>query len=143
MTSEGRSKLMTQQHTWRLLSEVLASIKYTRDEPPTSYKRFHLETPEENYAVLYIFTFNKNTYKPDQMRYTRHEFVVPVATYNRAAWVRWVFDRILSIETHETTECFQVDGVRIYAPHHGNGWDPYTIWYDGHPDEQAKAPGDD
>jgi hypothetical protein len=93
--------------------------------------------------VLYIFTHNRNTYRPDEIRHTRHEFVVPVATYHRAAWIRWVFDRILSIETHETTECFQVEGVRIYSPHHGNGWDPYTMWYDGHPDEQAKAPGDD
>lgn len=131
------------EQTWHLLLEALLEIKYTRDEPPAGHKRFELEMfPDENYAVLFIFTYNVNTYRTDKMRHTRHEFIVPVATYHKAAWTRWVFDRILSIEVHETTECFQVNGIRIYGPHHGNGWDPYTIWYDGHPDEQAKAPGE-
>lgn len=130
--------------TWHLLSEVLLEIKYIRDEPPPRYKRFELvEHADENYAVLYFFTWTPNTYRPEEERYTRHEFVVPVATYNKAALTRWIFDRIESIERHETCESFLVNGVRIYAPHYGNGWDPYTVWYDGHPDEQAKAPGDD
>jgi len=55
------------------------------------------------------------------MRHTRHEFVVPVATYNRDTWIRWVFDCIVAIETHETCEWFTVNGERIYGPHHGNG----------------------
>lgn len=128
--------------TWDLLAEALSAIRYTRDEGRGD--RFRLVRDDEhNYAVLYIFTHNPNTYRPEEIRHTRHEFVVPVATYNKAAWVRWVFDRIVSIEVHETCESFQLDGVRVYAPHHGNGWDPYTVWYDGHPDEQAKAPGED
>jgi len=135
---------MKRVQTWHLLSEALLEIKYIRDEPPPGHKRFELiEHADENYAVLHIFTYNPDTYAPAQMRYTRHEFVVPVATYNKASWTRWIFDRIESIERHETCESFLVNGVRIYAPHHGNGWDPYVVWYDGHPDEQAKAPGDD
>lgn len=125
---------------------MLGSITYTRDPLPrgAAYSRFRLKRDDEsNFAVLYIFTYNPNTYHPEQMRHTRHEFVVPVATYNRPTWIRWVYDQILSIEIHETGECFQVDGVRIYSPHHGNGWNPYHVWYDGHPDEQKKAPGDD
>lgn len=134
---------MKREQTWDVLAEALGEIHYTRDEHPGGYPRFRLERDDAaNHAVLFIFTYNPNTYRPDEMRHTRHEFVVPVATYHRAAWTRWVFDRILSIEQHETAECFQVNGVRVYAPHHGNGWDPYTLWYDGHPDEQAKAPGD-
>lgn len=132
------------EQTWDVLAEALDSIRYTRDESPEWPRRFRLiRDDEHNYAVLNIITHNPNTYRPDEIRHTRHEFVVPVATYNRASWLRWVFDRIASIEFHETCESFQVDGVRIYAPHHGNGWDPYAAWYDGHPDEQAKAPGDD
>lgn len=170
---------MQHEQTWDVLEEALADIDYTRDPLPDGHPRFRLHRDDEaNWARLDIFTYNPNTYRPDEMRHTRHEFVVPVATYRREAWVRWVFDRILSIEQHETTECFQLsdydacehcgahdnltgdhtctcpkrDGechhrapwmYRPYAPHHGNGWDPYTIWYDGHPDEQAKAPGDD
>jgi hypothetical protein len=133
---------MTRPQTWDLLEEALASIEYTRDQPPGD--RFRLDRRDgENWAVLYVFTWNPNTYRPDEMRYTRHEFVVPVATYSRDAWVRWVFDRIASIELHETCESFRVEGVRIYAPHHGNGEDPYAFWPGGTPEQKAKAPGDD
>lgn len=134
---------MYKQQTWDVLSDVLDSIRYTRDESDAIPRFRFVCNDQHNYAILYIYTHNPNTYRPDEIRHTRHEFVVPVATYNRAAWIRWVFDRIVSIEIHETCESFQVDGVRVYAPHHGNGWDPYTLWYDGHPDEQAKAPGED
>lgn len=175
--------------TWDTLAEVLDSIRYARDPLPEGYPRFRLHRDDEgNWARLDIFTYNPNTYRPGEMRLTRHEFIVPAATYHNAGWTRWVFDRIASIEMHETCESFQVrdefgcdvdckcswcghaatlhDGrnstcrgaadcaehrfhcetghyVRIYGPHHSNGWDPYTIWYDGHPEEQAKAPGDD
>lgn len=192
MTGGGpvTGELRLRAQTWDLLAEALGEIRYTRDEG--SGDRFRLVRDDDsNYAVLYVFTHNPNTYRPEEIRHTRHEFVVPVATYNKAAWTRWVFDRIVSIELHETCESFQVvehdavqpddecldckhqrtrhDGrnstcadcegpdntyrhrfvwagpryVRPYAPHHGNGWDPYTVWYDGHPDEQAKAPGED
>lgn len=134
---------MQVDQTWATLEQVLEEINYTRD-PGENWERFQFEhDAENNYAVLYIFTHNVNTYNRSQIRHTRHEFVVPAVTYHEAAWARWVFDRIASIEMHETCESFEYKGVRIYAPHHGNGWDPYTIWYDGHPEEQAKAPGDD
>lgn len=135
---------MFQAHlqTWDVLAAALASMEYRRDPPPRD--RFQLvRRDEENYAVLYIFTYNPNTYRPDEMRHTRHEFVVPVTTYNRRQWIRWVTERILSIEAHETVENIFVDGERIHSPYHGNGWDPYAIWFEGDPVERAKAPGDD
>lgn len=134
---------MLYEQTWDELEKVIDSIEYTRDIKP-EWKRFHLvRNDEENYAVLYIYTHNRNTYKPDEIRHTRHEFVVPVATYHRAGWTRWVFDNIASIELHETCENFFVDGKRVYAPHHGNGWDPYTFWPSHDYAEKLKAPGDD
>lgn len=130
------------EQTWNLLEQALGSIDYRRERPPGL--RFDLrQWPDQNYAILYIFTYNPNTYFPKEMRHTRHEFVVPVCTYNKEAWVRWVFDRILSIEIHETTENFFVDGERKYAPHHGNGWDPYAFWPGHDPAEKLKAPGDE
>lgn len=130
------------EQTWDLLADALASIQYTRDEPPG--KRFRLERRDaENYAVLYVMTYNRNTYRPEEMRHTRHEFVVPVATYHRDAWIRWVFDRIASIELHETCENFFVDGVRVYAPHHGNGEDPYAFWPGGTREQKSKSPGEE
>jgi hypothetical protein len=54
-----------------------------------------------------------------------------------------VFDRIASIELHETCESFLVDGVRVYAPHHGNGEDPYAFWPGGTAEQKTKSPGED
>lgn len=134
---------MKYEQTWDLLENALGRIRYTRDER-VGTPRFQLVRDDDsNHAVLYVFTHNANTYRPDEVRHTRHEFVVPVATYHEQAWVRWVFDRVASIEHHETCESFQVDGVRIYAPHHGNGEDPYAFWPGGTAEQKAKAPGDD
>lgn len=133
---------MKRTQSWDVLEEALNSIEYKREPPPGP--RFHLKrVDEDNYALLTIFTYNPNTYKPGEMRHTRHEFVVPVATYNKKAWIRWVFDNIAKIELHETTEFFFVDGERVYGPHHGNGWDPYTFWPGHEEHEKWKAPGDD
>lgn len=130
------------EQTWDVLAEVLEHIEYTRDSKP-EWKRFNLHREDdENFAVMYIYTHNPNTYRPEEIRHTRHEFVVPVATYNEEAWIRWVFECFVKIEHHETCESFQLDGQRIYAPHHGNGEDPYSLWYDGHPGKQALAPGE-
>lgn len=130
--------------TWDLLEQALKDIDYARDRGPTGYGRFRLVRDDEaNHAVLYVFTHTPNTYRPEEIRHTRHEFVVPVATYNELTWVRWVFERIKSIEIHETCESFQYKGQRIYAPHHGNGEDPYVEWHLGTVEQAAKAPGED
>jgi hypothetical protein len=166
------------EQTWDLLQLALDDIRYTRDEWAGA-RRFSLSRDDgANYAVLFVFTHNPNTYRPDEIRHTRHEFVVPVATYDQATWTRWVFERIKSIEVHETCESFLVadheacvhcgahdepdgdhscscpqrDGdcdhsgpwmVRAYAPHHGNGEDPYVEWHLGTAQQAAKAPGED
>lgn len=134
--------------TWDLLAEALAEIVYTRDPVPDG-RRFNLVRDDaSNYARLDIYTYQPNTYAPERMRWTRHEFVVPVATYHKAAWTRWVFDRLAAIELHETCESFQVPGpdgalYRPYAPHHGNGEDPYAFWPGGTAAQKALAPGED
>lgn len=165
------------EQTWGLLDEVVREVRYVRDPPPGRRFRLVRDDPA-NYAVLYVYTYGPNTYRPDEMRHTQHEFVVPVATYSKSAWTRWVFDRIASIELHETCESFQTpdpdacihcgahpeadgdhscpcparDGEcdhagpwyhRPYAPHHGNGEDPYSFWPGGTPEQKRKAPGDD
>lgn len=135
---------MTQRpQTWDLLEAALRSITYSRDEHPLG-RRFNLvRHDDENFAVLYIFTYMPDSYAPAEMRLTRHEFVVPVATYHQEAWTRWVFDRFLGIEQHEACESFKVDGLRVYAPHHGNGEDPYAFWPGGTREQKRKHPGED
>lgn len=73
----------------------------------------------------------------------RHSFLVPPASYNRDTWAAWIFDRIRDVETHEAGEFFRIDGVREFAPHHGNGEDPYRVWHVSDWATAAKSAGDD
>lgn len=57
-----------------------------------------------------------------------HYFPVPPAAYDARNWQRWLFDRYCDVLIHEGCEMFVVDGKRPYAPHHGDGEDPYTIF---------------
>lgn len=59
----------------------------------------------------------------------RHGFLVPRASYNRDTWAAWLFDRIRDVESHEAGEFFRINGIREFAPHHGNGEDPYRVWH--------------
>lgn len=65
---------------------------------------------------------------PEQVMRVRHLFIVPAASYNRRSWQRWLLDRCIDVETHEACEFFRIDGERVYAPHHSEGEDPYTIF---------------
>ncbi len=103
-----------------------------------------LRDDESNYAVLYVFIHAPNSYREDRRdRHTRHEFIVPVATYNRLTWARWITDRLKRIAIHEVDEWAKLDGERLSPPHHGNGEDPYVEWHMGTAEQAAKAPGDD
>lgn len=57
-----------------------------------------------------------------------HYFIVPAASYNRRSWMRWLLDRCIDVETHEACEFFRIDGERLYAPHHSEGENPYTVF---------------
>lgn len=58
----------------------------------------------------------QDSYHPEFYRPVQHYHPVPAATYNRAAWERWIFDRIQDTQTHEAGEwirfkCQQCDGT--------------------------------
>lgn len=130
---------MRHEQTWDELGAVVDAASYTDGT------RFALERDDDsNYAILYVFIHAPNSYREDRAdRYTRSEFVVPVATYDRANWTRWIFDRVKATAIHKVCEWFQVDGERIYPPNHGNGEDPYVEWHLNTAERAAKAPGDD
>lgn len=130
------------EQTWNELQRFLDRFSYEDG------CRAHLVRDDEsNYAVLYVFLHAPNSYGGSegnrQDRYTRHEFVVPVATYNYENWRRWVYERLCSAALHEVGEWFKDNGWRVFAPHHGNGCDPYVQWHMGSPELAAKAPGDE
>jgi len=100
---------------------------------------------ESRGMTLIVQRVGPNSYDHDELMAVNHYFAVPPATYNRASWVRWLFDRLGDVDTHERMEDFafeheEQDGIsglltmpprkvteRPYAPNHGPGWDPYLI----------------
>jgi hypothetical protein len=89
--------------------------------------------------TLCITTKGYNTYKPSEGETYRvnHYFIVPAATYDERAWLRWLFDQILLVETHEAMEFFKIDKHRPYAPNHGPGRNPYTVLERGTEEDAA------
>lgn len=82
-----------------------------------------------------------DAYHPERKRSVLHYFPVPAATYDERSWRRWLLARIIDVETHEACEFFRLvypellndpPGpdmiVRPFAPNHGPGRDPYTIF---------------
>lgn len=96
---------------------------------------------ESRGLTLVVTRCGPNTYDPGEIMEVAHYFAVPPATYNRASWLRWLFDRLGDVDTHERMEDFAFeaetiapaggedrDGLhRPYKPNHGPGWDPYLL----------------
>lgn len=89
---------------------------------------------------LDIITLGYNSYHPDRGEYyaVHHYMPVPPASYDRRSWQRWLLEQCLLVDRHEACEFFQIDGERPYAPHHGPGNDPYTI-FDHGTDEDVRT----
>lgn len=85
--------------------------------------------PGSEGLTLTITTRGYDSYHPDRGENYRvnHYSPVPPATYKLEDWRRWLFDRLVDVETHEAAEFFVVDGDRPYAPNHGPGRNPYTV----------------
>lgn len=85
---------------------------------------------------LIITVRSVDAYHPDRPRGTSFLFPVPVATFDRGSWQRWLWDRVMDVHHHETGEAFGFayhrpgwDGAmevmeRPFAPFHGPGRDP-------------------
>ncbi|KQY58339.1 hypothetical protein ASD11_01340 [Aeromicrobium sp. Root495] len=91
---------------------------------------------------LDIVSDTPDSFNFDRRIRVRHSFLVPPASYNRDVWAAWIFDRIRDVETHEAGEFFRLHGVREFAPHHGNGEDPYRVWHVSDWATAAKSSGD-
>jgi hypothetical protein len=78
--------------------------------------------------TLIITAIVQDSLNQDELIGVNHLFIVPAASYNRRSWMRWLLDRFLDVESHEACEYFRIGGERVYAPHHSEGEDPYTIF---------------
>jgi len=97
---------------------------------------------EDGDLRLYIIIDGHNNLHPDQPFRVCHPHPVPTATYNRATWRRWIFDRCMASMTHEMGEalCFG-DNERPFLPCHGPGEDPY-VFHDYRPLRDAMTTQD-
>lgn len=93
--------------------------------------------------ALHIVSDTEDSLAPERRIRVNHEFLVPPASYNRDTWAAWLFDRFVDVERHEAGEFFRIDGVREFAPHHGNGEDPYRTWHVSDYATAKKRAGDD
>ncbi len=97
----------------------------------------------------------QDSYHPEHHRPVVHYHPVPAATFNRASWERWLFDRLMDTVRHEAAEWFRFeetyertrgDGTahgtslerRPFAPTHGPGDDPYVL-HEYATDEQRRT----
>lgn len=92
---------------------------------------------------LFIVSDTENSLDPKHRIRVKHEFMVPPATYNRGSWLIWLRDRVRDVEEHESNEFFMIAGQRVFAPHHGNGENPYITWVIGTQEAADKSAGDD
>ena len=89
------------------------------------------DNEDDRWLTLHIVSETPDSYNTKRTVRVNHSFLVPMATYNEVNWIAWIFDRIQQVEAHEAGEYFMVDQIRVFAPHHGNGEDPYRTWFVG------------
>ena len=117
----------------------LELIEYKRDW------QIYLEAPDNECPVYKLMIVSRTMDSYDEARdiRVRHEFMVPPADYQKHVWIAWIFDRFLDVERHEAGEFFKFDTLRVFAPHHGNGQDPYRTWFIGSYEETRTKAGNE
>lgn len=123
------------------LRELIESMTY---KPGWEFSlELFIEDHEPRCWAFYVVSDTENSYDVEQRIRVRHEFLVPPASYNRDTWAAWLRDRLADAENHELGEFLMFDGYREFAPHHGNGEDPYRVWHVGDHAQARKRAGQD
>lgn len=102
----------------QLLTDPAGLVATIRYKPGWSFK---IGGP--NSRFLCVFANTPDSRKPGT-RTTQHQFEIPDGLDERG-FCRWVFDRLLDCERHETGEFFAVGGFRPFYPHHQDEGSPY------------------
>lgn len=95
------------------------------------------------WLTLHIISETPDSYDTKKLVRVNHSFLVPMATWNERTWKAWIMERCVDVWRHETGEFLMFDGVREFAPHHGNGEDPYITWHVGDLADTRVRAGDD
>ena len=90
-----------------------------------SYKpgwKFRLGGPGNRFVC--VFATTPDSRDPSVERTTQHMFEPPADCDDL---VRWLFERLLDAERHETGEFYKINGSAPFFPYHQNEGDPYTF----------------
>lgn len=134
---EGRENKQTAPYP----AELAALVKACKLNPGWSVRLQDLDRGQGSEGLtLVIRTRGYDSYHPErgESYAVLHYFIVPAASFDYRSWRRWLFDRYLDVCSHEACEFFQVDGARPFAPHHGDGEDPYVIFEAGEDRSDAR-----
>jgi hypothetical protein len=114
-------------------SDILKSIiNATKYKEGWSFTLADIDRGQGSEGLTWIIQITvPDSYTPDALITVNHYMLVPPAAYNYDSWKRWLFDQILLVEQHEAAEFFILDGIRPYAPNHGPGNNPYTLFDQG------------
>lgn len=117
-----------------LLESLVRLVRYKRG---WNFSLSDVDRGQSSVGLTLVITVaTTNSYSPHAPIVVNHYFIVPAAAYNLRSWTRWLFEQILLVERHEAMEFFTLaltdqDETKPYAPHHGPGEDPYTVYEHG------------
>ena len=110
-----------------LLQQIVADVTFM----PRWSIFLGTDNENEEAPTLHIISCTPDSYHPEKLIRVNHSFLVPLATYNERTWKAWIRECYEKVWRHEIGEFLMFDGVREFAPHHGNGEDPYMVWHVG------------
>lgn len=109
-----------------ILADLVDKVKYKEG---FTFNLSNLDRGQGSKGLTLVINYTgPDSYKPDQQISVNHYMIVPPAAYDKHSWTRWLLEQVLLVEQHEACEFFIIDGERPYAPHHGPGNNPYTIF---------------
>lgn len=115
--------------TLLLLERIVKSVNY---KMPGWMIYLGGDNEGNDWLTLHIVSFTPDSYQDgNEMVRVNHSFLVPPATYNERTWKAWILERYMDVWRHETGELLEFDGIKEFAPHHGNHENPYITWHIG------------
>lgn len=126
------------------LLDLVSRVKYNKNY---DIELKHVDRGQDSIGLtLCVLVTAVNPYREeDDYKLTTTMFYFPVepAAYDRQTWQRWLWDQLQLVDLHEAMEAFRIrndDGNfdTPYAPNHGPGRNPYTI-YEYATDEQRRT----
>lgn len=112
------------KNTFDVLERV---VKSTKCKPGWSFRL----VDEDGAKRLVIRISGVNNYDHSQPYTVDHFHPVPITTYNKKSWKRWIFEQCIRTMNHEIGESLRFSEgdaeERPFAPMHGPGEDPYTV----------------